>query len=104
MHNEMVQEALDLFEATRANYLSVARSTAEQMSKLTGKPITVDDVRKACPLPDGVDARVLGGVFRAKCWVKVGHTYSKRDECHRSNRMIQYVFDNQMAEQIKLRE
>ncbi len=88
-HNLMVEETLDLFEKHRRDYLESARDVAEKLAS-DGKLVTVDDIRKECPIPDGIDARVLGGVFREKKWEKVGHKYSTRVACHKSNRMVQY--------------
>ncbi len=93
--NNQVQLALDQFEVNRAEYLSMARGTAKALYLKTRKPVTVDDVRRECPLPEGCDARVLGGVFRGKEWVKVGAVFSNRAACHKSNRMIQYRLNEQ---------
>ena len=70
------EEALDLFEMTRAEYLAKARKTALGLFK--GKPITVNDVREVCPPPKGMDGRVMGAIFRTDDWVMIGYTPSLR--------------------------
>lgn len=75
-------EALELFEIHRAEWLANARSVAAQLYRRTGRPITVDDIRDKCPPPPGWDPRVMGGVFAAG-WTPVGYTRSLRRACHR---------------------
>jgi hypothetical protein len=73
-------EALALFETHRAAWLAEARRTAFLLYRQAGRPITVDDVRMACPPPAGSDPRVMGAVFTG--WTAVGYVNSRRRACH----------------------
>lgn len=73
-------EALELFEVHRAEWLGEARRAALLLYRQVGRPITVDDVRAECPPPAGCDPRVMGGVFTG--WAPVGFTNSRRRACH----------------------
>lgn len=54
------------------------RETAKRLAMERGE-ITTDDVHDAMPIPDGVDPRILGGVFHPrKEWVRTGQRPSKR--------------------------
>jgi hypothetical protein len=77
-----MNQALDLFEATRGDYLESARAAARKL--LVSKYwITIDDVRKVCPPPEGVDPRVMGAVFNKADYESLGWINSTRPECHR---------------------
>ena len=58
-------KAFDLFEKHRAEWLAEARSAAYQLGR-GGALVCIDDVRKVCPIPEGVDGRVAGKVFMEK--------------------------------------
>lgn len=73
-------EALELFEVHRAEWLAAARQTAILLYRREQRPITVDEVRAECPPPAGVDPRVMGAVFSG--WTPVGFTNSRRRTCH----------------------
>lgn len=46
--------------------------------------VTSDDVWDICPPPDGVDARVMGALWRPRDrWVKVGYVTSRRAINHK---------------------
>jgi len=75
------QEAFDLFEDTRGEFLAHCRWVAERIFKEKGH-VTIDDVRQQVITPKGVDPRVYGAVFREKEWQKVGHTQTKRKTSH----------------------
>lgn len=75
------EEALDALEASRADWLAVARGVARVIAR--SGPITVNDVRKkAPPLPDGVDGRVFGAVLRGPEWKFEGYVKSTRRTSH----------------------
>jgi hypothetical protein len=74
------QEAMDLFEQHRAEWLAEARALLG--SKPEGTRMTVNDVRAVCPPPPDVDGRVMGSVFKKPDWVPVGYVKSSRRECH----------------------
>lgn len=77
------ENTLDMLERARAAYVASARSAALELFRQTRKPITVDDIRRVCPPPGGIDGRVMGCVLRAPKWMKVGYANSSRPECHR---------------------
>lgn len=70
-----------LFEEMRAEFIAKARAVAERLGR-DGRAISVDDVRAVCPPPEGIDGRVMGAIFRAKEWEKVGYDNSVRSTCH----------------------
>ncbi len=76
------QEAFDLFEVHRAEWLAEARAAAEQIGRETGT-CTADDVRTVCPIPDGIDGRVMGAVFRKSEWAAGEFVNSRRTACHK---------------------
>ena len=76
------QEALDLLELHRKEWLAEARATAAFYADLHGS-VTVDDVRALCPIPEGIDGRVMGAVFNTKEWKAGPFINSRRRACHR---------------------
>jgi len=81
------QAILPLFQQTRAQWLYEARLAAYTVATRKasqGEPshVTADDIHRHCPIPDGIDPRVMGAVFTRKCWKKVGYTESTRAICH----------------------
>ena len=76
------QRVLPLFERNRGDWLTMAREAAVRLARIRSAGITINDVRAACPPPDDVDPRVMGGVFTRKQWRKVGYVNSERRECH----------------------
>lgn len=70
--------ALDLFEVHRVDYLNLTRRVSMELAS-EGKIITINDVRDVCPVPEGVNPKVLGAVFRSnKTWERVGYVASAR--------------------------
>ena len=85
------EDALDLLEKVRREYVAEARAAAIRLYQTTQQPITVDDIRAVCPPPEDVDGRVMGAVLRPPSWVKTGYVTSSRRMCH--NRPIsQFVW------------
>lgn len=76
------EEAMDLFERHRAEWLRAARAEASQIGMTKGT-CTVDDIRKICPPPSGVDGRVMGAVFKTPEWEPGRHINSARKTCHK---------------------
>lgn len=75
-------EALDALEVARAEWLAAARAWARIYAS-AGQIITINDVRRhGPPIPDGVDPRVAGAVFRGDDWVNLGYTTSNRKASH----------------------
>lgn len=69
-------------ETARADWLSRARALAREIYLNTAAPVSVDDVRARLPLPDGVDTRVMGVVFKGGDWTLVDYVKSTRKESH----------------------
>jgi len=72
---------LPFFEATRGDWLAVARATARELGS-SGAIVTIDMVRDKCPPPVDVDPRVMGAVFTRREWQRVGYANSSRAACH----------------------
>lgn len=69
------------FEKAQPHWLKLARVTAHYLAKRDGKT-NINEVRKECPPPPGVDSRILGAVFNRKDFVRVGFVNSDRKTCH----------------------
>jgi hypothetical protein len=82
MITQSKQQAFDLFEAHRAEYLAAARSFMEAFAA-DGRAVTVNDlIQHGPPLPDGVDPRVRGAVFAGRMWERLGYAASSRRASH----------------------
>lgn len=79
--NTFHQTILPLFHQSRADWLAQARRTAYLIANSSGT-ITTDDIHKHCPIPDGIDPRVMGAVFAGHKWRKIGYVQSTRKACH----------------------
>lgn len=77
------QEAFDLFEIARAQYLASARAFMEHFAK-DGRAVTVNDLIRHGPrLPEGLDPRVRGAVFSERhVWERLGYVASTRRTSH----------------------
>ena len=76
--------ALDLVEHAseeRQDYVVKARRIA-RLHALTHGTVTSEDVRKKAPVPDGMDPRILGAVFRTSEWKRVGFRQTPRASAH----------------------
>ena len=58
-------EALALLERTRADYIKKARYEAWRVLLFNGE-VSADDLHERCPVPAGIDPRVMGAVFRGR--------------------------------------
>lgn len=76
------QQALDLFEAKRREFLDYARWVARKICSEKGH-VTIDDIREVVQLPQGIDGRVYGAVFRGDGWIKTGYTQTTVKSSHR---------------------
>lgn len=81
MTTQTKQEAFDLFETHRAEWIASARTEARKIAKKNGS-VTINEVRAAVPIPNGVDPRVAGGVFRGGEWLCLGYVSSARNTSH----------------------
>ena len=75
------EDAFRAFEETRWEWLCAARNFISKHKE--GTRLTVDDVRDACPPPEGVDGRVMGVVFKGLPWRVVEYRASHRTTCHK---------------------
>ena len=75
------QQAMDLFEKTRIEFLNYARWWAQKIYKEKGN-VSVDDIREKIAIPQGLDGRVLGAVFNRKDWKKVGYQSTRVKTSH----------------------
>lgn len=72
------QEAFDIFEDQRAEFLANARWIAYKIGQKKGS-VTIDDVRQEIKIPSFITGKVLGAVFNQKdhndepLWEKVGY-------------------------------
>jgi hypothetical protein len=80
--HEYEQAVLPIQEAYHSAFLEKARAAAVRLAKLAGNAgITADDIHDVCPVPKGIDPRVLGGVFKPKeLWELVGYQKSRRSK------------------------
>ena len=90
-------EALLRLEETRQAYLAQARTVAVRLSNDGRRPVSVDDVRKACPPPAGIDGRVMGAIFNLPEWMPFDYVNSSRTECH-GRPIRRFSYNAQMAE------
>lgn len=79
---ESKQEAFDLFERHRRQWLAEARAEAAKIGMSKGT-CTADEVRAVCPIPEGVDPRVMGAVFHTEAWEAGEFINSQRRTCHK---------------------
>lgn len=71
-----------IHEMTKPEYLAKARAAALKLLE-TQETITVNDVREVCPLPDGMEGRVMGALFRTKEFEATGEIVrSNRSTCN----------------------
>lgn len=80
------QIALELYEtivAQRGAFLINCRKLARELALKTGDGvITIDEVRKVCPLPNGIDGRIYGAVFTRDDWQAVSLTSTTVKSSH----------------------
>ena len=79
---ETKQDAFDLFEVHRAEWLAQARAEAEIIGRAAGT-CTADKIHEVCPIPDGIDGRVMGAVFLKRDWEPGEFVLSTRKACHK---------------------
>ncbi len=75
------QQALDLFETERHEFLEHCRWVARRIYNEKGH-VTIDDVREQVILPKNIDGRVFGAVFNTSDWEKTGYTHTSRKTSH----------------------
>lgn len=78
---EARDKSLDLLARTRHDWISRARVVAHNIIVRKGW-VTADDLREVWPVPVGLDARVVGAVFRGSMFEKMGTTATERVSSH----------------------
>lgn len=77
------QEVLPLFEESNAELVAKLRKTALELAARNPEGITADDIHEVCPIPPGVDPRIMGSAFQKQDgWVKAGWMASRRKSTH----------------------
>jgi hypothetical protein len=69
-------------ENLRRHWLASARAVARHLAYRNGT-VTIDEVRRHCEPPEGIDPRVMGAVFRSADFEATGdYRRSDRRACH----------------------
>lgn len=76
------QQAFNLFENTRKEFLDNCRWIAVRIAKEHNGCVNIDQVREQVTTPDGVDPRVYGSVFNSEEFEKSGYTQTTRKTSH----------------------
>jgi len=79
---ESKEEAMEVLNRTRKDFLLKARELAIKIVKEKGQ-VTTDDIRLQIEIPKGVDGRVMGAVFNSKTWISIGYKKSEIETSHR---------------------
>ena len=75
--------ALTLLEVRRSLWLESARFYALLIARHNRKRfVCADDIHQVCPIPEGVDPRVMGAVFKIPELVPDGYVQTKRACAH----------------------
>ena len=86
----------DLHEKHRKELLEEARSIGREICLEKGE-VSIEDVRPLLTIPDHIDKRVLGSVFRGPDWEFVRYQTGTRASCHnRAVAVFQFVENRQM--------
>lgn len=75
------QQAMDLFEQKRHEFLQLARWEAVRIWKRKGN-ITVDDVRAEVSTPSDINPVCWGALFNSSDWECVGYVKTTRQQAH----------------------
>lgn len=76
------QEALDLFEQTRADFLANCRWLAKRIAQQNNGYVNIDQVREQVATPEGVNPKVYGAVFNKDDWEHSGYKITTRKTSH----------------------
>ncbi len=76
------QQVLPIFEESNADLVAKLRRAALELGAKNPEGITADDIHSVCPIPEGVDPRIMGSAFQKALWVKSGWMQSRRKENH----------------------
>lgn len=82
MTGQMLRDAqLALFEMRDADFLEHCRTIAVDIARQHGQ-VSINEVRRAINLPDGVHPSVLGAVFKSKKFTAIGYTEAIHKAAH----------------------
>jgi len=76
------QQALDLFEKTRKEFLENCRWIATRIANEHNGYVNIDQVREQVTTPEGVNPKVYGAVFNTDEFEKSGYTITTRKTSH----------------------
>lgn len=76
------QQAFDLFENKRKEFLENCRWIAIRIAKSNNGLVNIDLVRDQVTTPDGVNPKVYGAVFNTDEFEKSGYTQTTRKTSH----------------------
>jgi hypothetical protein len=76
------QQALDLFEKTRLEFLENCRWIAIRVAKEHNGYVNIDQVREQVTTPKDIDPRVYGAVFNTSEFEKTGYINTTRKTSH----------------------
>lgn len=83
MADVFTQDVLPLFDASNAELVAKLRKAALELGAKNPDGITADDVHDVCPIPPGVDPRIMGSAFQKQDgWQKAGWMQSRRKSNH----------------------
>ena len=74
-------EALDCLAKTRAAYVREALAWAHTLI-VWERYVTADTLRAHCPVPEGIDPRVVGAILNPRNFRSLGRTKTKRAGSH----------------------
>ena len=75
-------QAFSYFEIERKKYLDNARDIMRRKFKITGRPVSTDDVWEECPVPSMFKSVVMGAVFNTDDWEFVDYVKTQRPSSH----------------------
>lgn len=73
--------ALNDLTTKRALWLTMARGAARSVAKARGWACS-DDVHRICPVPEGMNPKIMGAVFRGPEWEPDGVVQTTRPVAH----------------------
>ena len=76
------QQALDLFERTRSEFLTSCRWIAKRIAQEHNGYVNIDQVREQVTTPQGVNPKVYGAVFSGGEFERVGFKITTRKTSH----------------------
>jgi hypothetical protein len=82
MTGQMLRDTqLAFFEMRDADFLEHCRTIAADIARQRGQ-VSINEVRKAINIPEGVHPSVLGAVFKSKKFIAIGYTEATHKAAH----------------------